>query len=435
MSLLLDALKRAESQKKRARDAADGVTGRIPDIDFTAADAASIERSSAQNLFRAKHSGYNNYDKAKLIAALGGTALLLGAAGFYAWYWYRTSFPAASQISLNSAALPSPTTGAQTVPAINPATQNRPTPPPAAQGQAPSLSDVPAATVTPAPMPDQTALPATAANKNSKSALAAMPMAKAANPNKDLLALKPKPQPAARPSVSTPAAVVAKTPVSSPMPAVPVTSAPVVPSSNADNTIRLRRSNEEIFAINPDLGAAYQALTSGRLMEARQKYEMVLQKDPTNVDAELGLATIAAKNNEPAEAAKRYKRVLELNPKNPYALAGNAALVNDLPQTENQLRAQVAQQPQSAPLAAAMGNIFASQGRWNEAQQAYFDAVRLDANHPDYVFNLAVSLDQIGQPKLALENYQKALTLANVRPSQFSKETLATRIAELSRNK
>jgi cytochrome c-type biogenesis protein CcmH/NrfG len=168
-------------------------------------------------------------------------------------------------------------------------------------------------------------------------------------------------------------------------------------------------------------------------VEAQQKYEMVLQKDPNNIDAELGLATISAKNNEAADAARRYQRVLDLNPKNSYALAGKAALVNDLPQTENQLRAQIAQQPQSAPLAAALGNTYAAQNRWNEAQQAYFDAVRLDANNPDYAFNLAVSLDQINQPKLALENYQKALSLASVRPSQFSKDVVAARIAELSK--
>ncbi len=421
MSLLLDALKRAELLKQRTQSSADNVAGRIPDIDFTAIDPATIERRHAKNLFNAKHAGYNSYDQAKLIAALGATALLLGAAGFYAWYWYNTAFPPASQISLNSRPPAAATTG----------TEN--SAPPVAKAAMPTDAPtaVPATAAEAAPTPPPVAQ-ATTPNKNNPAMALATPTTKTKEPNKALRVVKPKPLPTASALPTKPAATVAKAPVMITAPtAAPVVAAP----SNNDSNIRLRRSNEEIFAINPDLGAAYQALAAGRLAEARQKYEMVLQKDPANIDAELGLATIAAKNNEQAEAARRYKRVLELNPKNAYALAGNAALLNDQPQTENQLRAQVAQQPQSAPLAAAMGNVFASQGRWNEAQQAYFDAVRLDGNNPDYVFNLAVSLDQIGQPKLALENYQKALQLANVRPSQFSKEAIATRIAELSRNK
>jgi Tfp pilus assembly protein PilF len=404
LSLLLDALKRAESQKKRAGDSNYGASRTVPDVDLSAIDPVSVQRQGAANLFNAKRPGYNNYAKAKLLAIAGSLALLLGAAGFYAWYWYNTSFPSASQISLSNNTLPAP--GAA-----------RPATPAPTQPVAPAASSV-------------ASTPVATSGADNTPAPAAPPKTNIAP------ALKPAAKRVAKPPKVTPMPLPARSAIS----ALPPNSAVVTPrtataaiSTDPENSIRLRRSTEEIYAINPDIAAAYQALVAGRLAEAKQLYENVLQKDPANVDAELGLATIAAKNHDAAEAARRYRRVLELDRKNPVAQAGSAGLVNDLPQTENQLRAQAAQQPQSAPLAAALGNIYATQGRWNEAQQAYFDALRFDANNPDYTFNLAVSLDQLNQPKLALEHYQRALTLANVRASQFSKDAATARIAELMR--
>ncbi|MGB8599862.1 MAG: hypothetical protein WCE88_10265, partial [Burkholderiales bacterium] len=78
MSLLLNALKRAESQKKRGSGSVDNLSVSIPDIDFSAIDPVTLQRRGAKNLFSAKHQGYNGYSKAKLIALLGGTALFLG---------------------------------------------------------------------------------------------------------------------------------------------------------------------------------------------------------------------------------------------------------------------------------------------------------------------------------------------------------------------
>ncbi|MGB8599335.1 MAG: tetratricopeptide repeat protein, partial [Burkholderiales bacterium] len=319
-----------------------------------------------------------------------------------------------------------PATAAQNQPTLSPIAQNPPTP------------VQPAVVIQATPNPTAVEPPTMGGEKNKMPKAAPASPAKTSAQKKTMAGMKPKPRTVMaippKPIGSATEKAMGITSISPPSAAVPAISS-VATGSVSENSIWLRRTNEEIFAINPDLGAAYQALVAGRLLEARQQYEMVLQKDPANIDAELGLATISAKNNDTADAAHRYRRVLELSPKNPYAIAGNAALVNDLPQTENQLRAQIAQQPQSAPLTAALGNVFAAQGRWNEAQQAYFDAARIDANHPDYIFNLAVSLDQINQPKLALENYQKALALANVRPSQFSKDAVAARIAELYRYK
>ena len=59
-----------------------------------------------------------------------------------------------------------------------------------------------------------------------------------------------------------------------------------------------------------------------------------------------------------------------------------------------------------------LGNQLAQQGRWAEAQQEYFKAFAAEPDNADFAYNLAVSLDHLRQPRLALEYYRRALALA-----------------------
>ena len=73
----------------------------------------------------------------------------------------------------------------------------------------------------------------------------------------------------------------------------------------------------------------------------------------------------------------------------------------------------------------------ASQARWREAQQAYFRAYTAEPDNPDYQFNLAVALDQLRQPRLALQYYQSALAAAAARPAAFDQAQATARVREL----
>jgi uncharacterized protein HemY len=77
----------------------------------------------------------------------------------------------------------------------------------------------------------------------------------------------------------------------------------------------------------------------------------------------------------------------------------------------------------------ALGNYYAERNQWSSAQQAYFDAYSLNAS-ADNAFNLAVSLDHMGKPKLALPYYQRALELASSN-SNIDKAALEARIAAI----
>ncbi len=174
------------------------------------------------------------------------------------------------------------------------------------------------------------------------------------------------------------------------------------PAADGEAPIRITTAN---LRVDPGLSRAYEAYTAGDLAAARNNYDQLLKNEPKNGDAWLGLAAIALRQGRPEDAANHYLRALEADPKNALAQAGliglNARM--DPLQAESRLKTLLAAQPEMAALHFALGNVYARQDRWNEAQQAYFKAYTGDADNPDFLFNLAVSLDQLHQPKLAAQ--------------------------------
>lgn len=188
-------------------------------------------------------------------------------------------------------------------------------------------------------------------------------------------------------------------------------------------------------SVDPQLEQAYGAFQRGDLVQSRDLYQKVLQKEAANRDALLGLAAIDLRTRDFEMAENRYLRLLEADPRDPYALAGMMAIRGqvDPVQSESRIKNLIAVQPEAAHLHFALGNQYASQRRWAEAQAAFFKAYSLDSNNPDFAFNLAVSLDQLHQSKPALTYYQRALTLASAQNASFDKTQVSNRIAELSR--
>lgn len=161
------------------------------------------------------------------------------------------------------------------------------------------------------------------------------------------------------------------------------------------------------------LSRAYAAFQQGDLKIAQRDYSRVLQTDPTNRDALLGLAAIALQRYNSTQAQHYYQQVLKLYPQDTFAQVGLIdALGNRAPDySESQLKSLLKNAPDAASIHFSLGNFYARQGQWNQAQAAYFSAYRYHNNHPDYAYNLAISLDQINQPQLALTYYQTALQL------------------------
>jgi Flp pilus assembly protein TadD len=78
-----------------------------------------------------------------------------------------------------------------------------------------------------------------------------------------------------------------------------------------------------------------------------------------------------------------------------------------------------------------LGNVYASQALWTQAQAAYYEAHRLDPGNPDILHNLAVSLDRIGQSRLAATMYRRALDASRTQASQINVAAVEKRLAEI----
>jgi TolA-binding protein len=276
------------------------------------------------------------------------TALLalLIAAG-YGLYFYLMTRPQSWTPSASPPAPPPATAPASAPPAVRP-----PAPEPAAPAPAQAVTTAPAqATATPADLP---------------------------RPARPAGASRPPRQPAASATPSTPAAA-----------------APVAILSPAPQTNLLEQ--------------AYAAYQTGNLDAARALYQQSARSGP-NPQALLGLAGISQARGDSAEAIRLYQAVLEISPGNAVA---EAALLDMLGASDPaaavaRVKQMIAREP-SGFLFFALGNLYADQGRWSDAELAYFEAYQREPKNADYAFNLAVSLDNLKQVDAAARYYDIAL--------------------------
>jgi tetratricopeptide (TPR) repeat protein len=364
-----------------------------------AAASEEAERASARQLFESKAGEYAPRRIFPLIVGALGV-VVLGVVGYFA---YQVLAPR-----------PSFYTGPPGGKA----------PPPAAAATAPAQPTSPVAS---APGPASASAPAIAA---APAAAAQDPTPPAqAQASSGTIVAPPQPTPAAG-SVQRPTTVAQAT-------RAPVAAAPAA-EPRAPRSASAPRAPVQVTTsgprVDPSVERGWEALQAGDLGRAAEEYNRALRANPTDRDALLGLAAIDTRTQNFERAEARYLKVLELDPRDAYA---NAALIGlrggaDAQQAESRLKTLLAQQP-DANLSFALGNQYASQGRWAEAQQAYFAAFTGEPENADYAYNLAVSLDQMRQSRLALDYYQRALKLAGNRPVGFNTAQVETRVRDLQR--
>ncbi len=368
-------------------------------------DAANAEadRAAARKVFEVKEVDYN--PRRPFYITIGLLGLCAIGYGTYVWWQMqpRSAYnaaavknaPAAERVATQAP----PTAQAQALP-VTPAA---PDGTPQAPGQ------------TPAPASAQAAAPVTTAAAKATATSPAAPT---------LVARGRQDFPIAASSANPPAA---RTPAQS-------VSNRAAPAERRGTTAPIAITPSAL-AVDPQTERAYNSFQQGDLSAAKDLYQRVLQRDPGSRDALLGLAAIDSRNRDYELAESRYLKLLELDPRDTHALAGIIALrgQTDPIQSESRLKTVIASQPDSAHLHFALGNQFAAQSRWPEAQASYFRAYSLEPENPDFTFNLAISLDRLQQKKLALEHYQRAISLANTRAANFDKAQVAARIAALSR--
>ncbi len=189
--------------------------------------------------------------------------------------------------------------------------------------------------------------------------------------------------------------------------------------------------NKSENAISPLLMEAYEAYNTGNDDLARESYKNVLRKDSLNIDAMLGLAAISTRQKRNSDANGWYRKVLSLAPRNATAQSGLLFIQDQSSAQVNvsKIKSMLAVSPSDASLYVALGNSYGGKNEWGAAQQAYFEAYRLNQS-AENAYNLGISLDQLNKPKLALPYYQEALAkIAQLNTTAIDQAGLEARIA------
>ena len=363
-----------------------------------AESAGAAERDAARQLFEAKEVEYN--PKRNFHITIG--VLLAAGAGYGGYVWWqlqpKTAYSAAAVQSAAKSAPAAPQTAqADQTPAPQPPAAGADAaqaPASAAPGTAAAKSAIPAPAPA-APAGIQPGAPQPTGPAFAKSTVG--PVA----------AARPSDRPAARSGAQEPAKGE-QSPIAITPPAL---------------------------AVDPLVERAFESYQRGDLAGARDAYLQVLQREPLNRDALLGMAAIDVRSRSFDAAGARYIKLLELDPRDVDAQTGLMALRGqvDPAQSESRLKTLIATNPDSAQLHFALGNLYAQQARWADAQAAFFKAYSGDSENADFAYNLAVSLDQLRQKSPALQYYQRAIALAANRPVSFEPAQVTIRIQELQR--
>lgn len=255
----------------------------------------------------------------------------------------------------------------------------------------------------------------------------------------------PPPAPAVQAALPAPVAATAAAPAATPemtVPAAPARAtrpavAPAPPQGAPERVAALPDGGIRFSSSQKTAGTAmdtaHAAFMRGETDLARSIWMKTFQTDARNINALHGLAAIAQLEGRPDQADALYRRVLEVAPKDAVAHAGLLAIraPTDARQTESRLKGLLAEQPDSPHLHFALGNLYLNDARWAEAQQAFFKAHVADPANPDYLYNLAVSLDHLHQTKLAAQHYARALAAAKSQAAAFDPTQAEARIKML----
>lgn len=183
------------------------------------------------------------------------------------------------------------------------------------------------------------------------------------------------------------------------------------------------------------LVTAYQAWQLGQVAQAEQLYRQVLEKQPQQRDALLGMLVVSQINGSDQSIVLDYALQLRrLYPKDQEVRFATGRILGDARNeqvSETELKLAQRSSENVAEASYRLGLFYVEQQRWAEAQSAFFEAVRNKPYQVDYRLNLAISYDQLGKHRLALEHYQVALSQANSGLTKIDQSMIHERVSYL----
>ncbi len=178
----------------------------------------------------------------------------------------------------------------------------------------------------------------------------------------------------------------------------------------------------------------YLAYHAENFTKASSFYGKALEFDPYDRDANLGVAATAHALSDFKLAEDRYRHLLTLDPVDEVAFSALLNLSSSGGQgstIEFELEQHAQYVNDSQQLYAILGNYYSHKKRWVDAEKFYAIAVQGGTNNPDYWFNYAVALDNLGRTERAAEYYSQALSAIDSAPYSFDEIVARQRLQSL----
>lgn len=193
----------------------------------------------------------------------------------------------------------------------------------------------------------------------------------------------------------------------------------VVEARTAKKTLKARISQEQLMAD--------ELVRKGKYNEAEELYRTALNKQPKDPNIRNGLAYAYAKSFKLDRADEEFDKVLKEDAHNAMAHCGKAqVLLNRLQSSNGTFRknkdALVKQAGAECNLALAtdpnlpeahytLGRVFKEEGRLDQAEQSFLNAIRADKNYSDAYAGLGLVQLEGGRSAEAMSSFKQATAL------------------------
>jgi hypothetical protein len=156
--------------------------------------------------------------------------------------------------------------------------------------------------------------------------------------------------------------------------------------------------------------SALQYQHAGRLDAAERSYRATIAANPRFAAAHHNLGTVLHLRGRYRQAIHAFETSAKLDPDLTAAARLGIGVIltrtGDFPRAEAELRAAIAAAPASPDPHRFLGDLMRTQGRMEDARQAYLDALRLDPAEPESRFGLASVRLALGEMPEGWDDYE-----------------------------
>lgn len=169
-----------------------------------------------------------------------------------------------------------------------------------------------------------------------------------------------------------------------------------------------------MLTVDEAISLGVSLLQSGRLVEAQQILERIVEAAPNHADARHLLGVVTMQSGKPESAIQCIQHAISLNPEISTYHSNLGAIFQASGRFDDAIRAfqrACELEPSFAPAHKNLGGVFADLGRHHEAVAAYRLALTVDSDFAEAHNNLGISLRELGDLEESIETYLRAIAI------------------------